>query len=139
VSSAVGAALGRPRSSRSFALLGDVTFLHDLTGLVIGPDDVRPDLTIVVVNDDGGSIFASLEQGSPDLADSYERLFGTPHGVDLSAACASVGVVHRRVTDRAELGSAIAVEPRGIEVVETVVRRDDRRDLDLAIRALASG
>ena len=139
VSSAVGAALGRPRSSRSFAMLGDVTFLHDLTGLVIGPDDVRPDLTIVVVNDDGGSIFASLEQGSPDLADSYERLFGTPHGVDLSGACASVGVVHRRVTDRAELGSAIAVEPRGIEVVEAVVRRDDRRDLDRAIRALASG
>jgi len=139
VSSAVGAALGRPHSSRSFALLGDVTFLHDLTGLVLGPDEPRPDLTIVVVNDDGGSIFVSLEQGSPELADSYERLFGTPHGAHLAAMCASVGVAHRRVMDRAELRSALGVEPSGIEVVEAVVRRDDRRALDQAIRALATG
>ena len=56
-------ALGRPHSSRSLALLGDVTFLHDANGLVLGPDEDQPDLTIVVVNDDGGSVFASLEQG----------------------------------------------------------------------------
>ena len=68
VQSPSGAALGRPRSTRSLALMGDVTFLHDLTGLVIGPDEPRPDLTVVVVNDDGGSIFASLEQGSPGHA-----------------------------------------------------------------------
>ena len=47
-----------------FALVGDVTFLHDSNALVIGPDEPRPDLTVVVVNDDGGSIFALLEQGA---------------------------------------------------------------------------
>src|SRR5919108_640971 len=50
-------------------------------GLVLGPDEARPDLTVVVVNDDGGSIFAMLEQGAPEYADRYDRLFGTPHGV----------------------------------------------------------
>ena len=65
--------------------MGDVTFLHDSNGLVLGPDEPRPDLTIVVVNDDGGSIFATLEQGAPEYADRFDRLFGTPHGVDLAA------------------------------------------------------
>ena len=85
VSSAVGAALGRPRSTRAIALLGDVTFLHDTNGLLIGPGEERPDLTIVVVNDDGGSIFASLEQGGEQHAASYDKLFGTPHGVDVAS------------------------------------------------------
>ena len=64
VSTAIGAALGRPHSSRALALMGDVTFLHDAGGLVLGPGEPVPDLTIVVVNDDGGSIFAMLEQGA---------------------------------------------------------------------------
>jgi 2-succinyl-5-enolpyruvyl-6-hydroxy-3-cyclohexene-1-carboxylate synthase len=70
VSSAVGAALGRD-STRSFALMGDVTFLHDANGLVHDVHDPEPDLTIVVVNDDGGSIFATLEQGAPEHADAF--------------------------------------------------------------------
>ena len=97
VSTAVGAALGRPRSSRAFALLGDVTFLHDANGLVLGPDEPRPDLMIVVVNDDGGSIFALLEQGDPSYAGSYERIFGTPHHVDLASLCAATRTPHWRV------------------------------------------
>ena len=139
LSSAIGAALGRPRSTRSLALVGDVTFLHDLTGLVIGPDEARPDLTVVVVNDDGGSIFALLEQGSPEHAASYDKLFGTPHGADLSGLCGAVGVAHTRVTTRQALGEAVGRAPSGIEVVEAVVRRDDRRELDAAIRSLVAG
>jgi len=136
VSTAVGAALGRPRSSRALALLGDVTFLHDSNGLVIGPGEERPDLMVVVVNDDGGSIFSVLEQGGPSYASSFEKLFGTPHGVDLAALCAASGTPHRRVTTRADLERAIAAPRGGVEVVEAVVRRDDRRELDAAIRSL---
>ncbi|MDX6323690.1 MAG: 2-succinyl-5-enolpyruvyl-6-hydroxy-3-cyclohexene-carboxylate synthase, partial [Nocardioidaceae bacterium] len=139
VSSAIGAALGRPRSSRAFALMGDVTFLHDLTGLVIGPDEPRPDLTIVVVNDDGGSLFALLEQGAPEHADSFERLFGTPHGADLGALCQGTGTAYTRVTDVVALEAALARPPHGIEVVEAVVRRNDRRALDRDVRALVGG
>jgi len=137
VSSAVGAALGRPHSTRSIALLGDVTFLHDANGLVLGPREERPDLTIVVVNDDGGSIFASLEQGSEQHAASYDTLFGTPHGVDLASLCAATRTPHWRVDSLAELRHALDSPAGGVEVVEAVVRRDDRRDLDAAIRALA--
>ena len=137
VSTAVGAALGRPHSTRALALMGDVTFVHDLTGLVLGVSQAAPDLTIVVVNDDGGSIFASLEQGAPDYADRYDALFGTPHGVDLAAVCAATRTAHLRVTSLPELEQALASPNGGVEVVEAVVRRDNRRELDARIRALS--
>lgn len=137
LSSAIGAALGRPHSSRAIVYLGDVTFLHDSNALVLGPREARPDLTVVVANDDGGSIFATLEQGSPEHAGSYELLFGTPHGVDLASLCAATRTPHWRVSDRAELRHALASPNGGIEVVEAVIRRDNRRELELALRALA--
>ncbi len=136
VSTAVGAALARESTTRAFALLGDVTFLHDSNGLVIGPDEPRPDLTIVVVNDDGGSIFALLEQGAPAFADSFERLFGTPHRVDLASLCAATRTPHWQVRSLEELRHALENPNGGIEVVEAVVRRDNRRELDAAIRSL---
>lgn len=139
LSSAIGAALGRPHTTRAIGYVGDVTFLHDLTALVIGPDEARPDLTLVVANDDGGSIFATLEQGAPDHAAEFDKLFGTPHGVDLAAVCTGLRVPHWRVHDRAELAHALANPNGGIEVVEAVVRRDNRRALDERIRALATG
>ena len=136
VSTAIGAALGRAHGSRNLALMGDVTFLHDSNGLILGPDEPRPDLTIVVVNDDGGSIFTMLEQGSPEHADRFDRLFGTPHGVDLASLCAATRTPHWKVDSLGELEHALASPNGGVEVVEVVVRRDNRRDLDARIRAL---
>ncbi|TIC80105.1 2-succinyl-5-enolpyruvyl-6-hydroxy-3-cyclohexene-1-carboxylic-acid synthase [Nocardioides sp. GY 10127] len=137
VSTAIGASLGRD-SSRALALLGDVTFLHDAGGLVLGPREPRPDLTLVVVNDDGGSIFATLEQGAPAYADSFERAFATPHGADLAALCAATRTPHWRVESLPELHQALASPNGGLEVVEVRVGRADRRELDARIRALAT-
>lgn len=98
VSTAVGAALAYESEGRTVALLGDLTFLHDASGLLIGTGEPRPaDLTIVVANDDGGGIFELLEQGDPQYAGVFERVFGTPHGMDLAALCAAYRVPHRRV------------------------------------------
>jgi 2-succinyl-5-enolpyruvyl-6-hydroxy-3-cyclohexene-1-carboxylate synthase len=119
--------------------MGDVTFLHDANGLVLGPDQPRPDLTIVVVNDDGGSIFSMLEQGDPAYADRFEVVFGTPHGVDLASLCAATRTPHWKVETLAELEHALSSPNGGIEVVEARVRRDNRRELDLRVRALAAG
>lgn len=77
-----------------------------------------------------------LEQGAERYAAQYERLFGTPHGVDLGALCAATRTPHLRVGSLPELEQALASPNGGIEVVEVVVRRDNRRSLDERIRAL---
>ncbi len=137
VSTAVGIALGRRDASRTLALLGDVTFLHDANGLVIGPGEPRPDLTLVVVNDDGGSIFATLEQGAEPYAPAFERVFGTPHGVDLEALCGASGTAYTRVDSVAGLRTALADDRPGMRVVEARVDRSRRRATAAAITALA--
>jgi 2-succinyl-5-enolpyruvyl-6-hydroxy-3-cyclohexene-1-carboxylate synthase len=133
VSTAIGAALAR-RSARALAYVGDLTFLHDCNGLVIGPAEQRPDLTIVVANDDGGSIFATLEQGGDAYAGAFERLFGTPHGTDLSALCAATGTPYQRCGTEADLADALARPQQGIDVVEVRIDRSGRRDLDRRLR-----
>jgi 2-succinyl-5-enolpyruvyl-6-hydroxy-3-cyclohexene-1-carboxylate synthase len=134
VSTAVGAALAH--GGPAYALLGDLTFLHDANGLIIGPGEPRPDLTIVVVNNDGGAIFGVLEQGAPEYAEGFERVFGTPHGVDLAALCAATGTPHHVVTSRTELSAALAA-PAGIRVLEVRTDRQEAVDLDAAITAAA--
>lgn len=133
LSSAIGAALVR-ESSRAVAYVGDLTFLHGSNGLLIGPHEPRPDLTIVVVNDDGGSIFSTLEQGSSEYAASFERVYATPTGADIAALCDGYGVPHRRVGP-AELAEVLAVETTGLRVVEVPVDRTGRRDLTARIDA----
>ena len=129
VSTAVGLALAR-RPTRALALLGDLTFLHDRNGLLIGPSEPRPALTIVVVNDDGGAIFSVLEQGADEHAAAFERVFGTPTGADLATTCTSTGVRHRTARDLSELQAALADPAPDVEVVEVRVDRAGRRALD---------
>jgi 2-succinyl-5-enolpyruvyl-6-hydroxy-3-cyclohexene-1-carboxylate synthase len=116
VSTAIGAALAH--AGPSYALMGDLAYLHDRNGLVLGPDEPRPDLTFVVVDNDGGGIFSLLPQAG---VAGFERVFGTPHGVDIAADAAAVGVAFADVRTPAELEAALA-PGRGLRVVR--VRTD---------------
>lgn len=122
-----------------YALLGDLTFLHDANALLIGPLEQRPNLTVVVVNDDGGGIFGLLEPGAPERSAPFERLFGTPTGTDLAALCAAHGVGHERAVSAAQLAAAVAAAPSGIRVVEVPVSRAGHRGEHARLRALAQG
>ncbi|ADU47227.1 2-succinyl-5-enolpyruvyl-6-hydroxy-3-cyclohexene-1-carboxylic-acid synthase [Intrasporangium calvum] len=137
VSTAVGIALGRPGASRTIAYLGDLTFLHDTNGLLIGPDEPRPDITFVVLNDDGGAIFAGLEQGGTPYESAFERVFGTPHGTDLAALCRAHGIEHETITEPERLATALRSEPSGIRLIEVPVSRADRRAEAERLRELA--
>lgn len=140
VSQAVGVALAvqalhpdEIRAPRTIALLGDVTFLHDINGLQIGPDERRPEnLTIVVANDDGGGIFETLEIGAEGLRGSFDRAFGTPHDADLADLCAGYGVDHREVNTLQELHEALLDTTEvaaGFQVIEARTTRGTRREL----------
>ncbi|GAA2474753.1 thiamine pyrophosphate-binding protein [Terrabacter carboxydivorans] len=137
VSTAVGVALGRPRAARSIAYLGDLTFLHDTNGLLMGPGEPRADLTFVVLSDDGGAIFSTLEQGDRRYASAFERVFSTPHGTDLAALCAAHHTAYERVDDLDRLTAAIAESPSGTRVLEVPVSRADRRAEAAWLRDLA--
>jgi 2-succinyl-5-enolpyruvyl-6-hydroxy-3-cyclohexene-1-carboxylate synthase len=137
VSTAAGIALATARPTH--ALIGDLTLLHDATGLFLGADEPRPDLRIVVANDGGGSIFASLEQGEPAYQVAFERLFATPQRVDLAALAAAAGAAYEATDDAARTAELMTKPPHGIEIVDARIDRRNRRALDLAIKDLARG
>jgi 2-succinyl-5-enolpyruvyl-6-hydroxy-3-cyclohexene-1-carboxylate synthase len=131
VSTAIGAALAH--SGRSYALLGDLAFLHDQNGLVIGPWDSRPDLAVVVVNNQGGGIFSLLPQAS--LRGPFERVFGTPHQADLGGIAAAHGIPYRLLESAADLPKAIAGE--GLRIVEARTDREANATLHAEMRTAA--
>lgn len=121
------------RAPRTVALVGDLTFLHDAGGLLIGPDQPTPgNLTIVVANDNGGGIFESLEVGAPGVRDHFEQAFGTPHNADIEALAEGYGAAYRRAETTAELTEALldgVDKPEPVTVIEAVTTRSTRRAL----------
>jgi 2-succinyl-5-enolpyruvyl-6-hydroxy-3-cyclohexene-1-carboxylate synthase len=134
VSTAIGAALAHT-SGRTVALIGDLTFVHDSSGLLIGPTEPTPKaLTIVVSNDNGGGIFELLEQGDPRFSDVSSRIFGTPHDVDVAALCRAYHVECRQV-EAAGLAAALREPFEGMRVLEVKADRSTLRSLHASIRA----
>jgi 2-succinyl-5-enolpyruvyl-6-hydroxy-3-cyclohexene-1-carboxylate synthase len=120
-------------------VLGDLSFLHDLTSL-LAAQRLGLDLTIVLIDNDGGGIFSFLPQASaqrPDLGlpEHYETLFGTPHGLDLRPISTALGATHRRVGggDLAR-GLRACVGRPGVTVME--VDTDRARNVALHREAL---
>lgn len=138
ISTATGIALARRTPVR--ALLGDLTFLHDAGGLLRGELEQDVDLQLVVLNDGGGSIFATLEHGAPRYAATFERVFATPQRVDLAALSAGYGAQHRLVATAEELTTALAAPVVGRSVLEVRIDRSAVREVqaDLVERARAA-
>lgn len=111
------AASGAP----TYLLTGDLALLHDLTALAIA-SRLGIDLTIIVVDNDGGGIFHFLPQASHE---HFERHFGTPHGLDLVAAAQGLGVPAESIDTAERLAEAVAVPPNGPRLVHL---RTDRHD-----------
>jgi len=127
VSTAAGVALaGAPTA----LLIGDVALLHDTNGLLgLGRREV--DLCIVVVDNDGGGIFSFLPQAAALPADRFEQLFGTPHGVDLTALAIAHGlpVLEALDDESVEVAVRAALTAGGVHVV--LVRTDRTANVEL--------
>jgi 2-succinyl-5-enolpyruvyl-6-hydroxy-3-cyclohexene-1-carboxylate synthase len=108
VSTALGiAASGR----RTFALLGDLAFLHDVSGLVNLPDVA---CTFIVLDNGGGGIFSFLPQAGALERDQFELLFGTPPGADVGAVARGFGVDVCDVASVAEFDDALTASGSGL-------------------------
>lgn len=80
----VSTALGMAVHKKVTLLIGDLAFYHDMNGLLMSKiNDIH--LNIVLLNNDGGGIFSYLPQKASAEA-YFERLFGTPTGLDFEHA-----------------------------------------------------
>jgi 2-succinyl-5-enolpyruvyl-6-hydroxy-3-cyclohexene-1-carboxylate synthase len=167
-STAAGAALAHAADhpgAVAFALIGDLTLLHDAPGLAIGPGEPRPDLCVVVVNNDGGGIFEGLEParfgggvsgrgvpgwgvpdpevgvpaGEPLRLTAFERTFGTPHGASLEQLAGAFGIPYTRARRPGDVAKAVAatVSGAGPRIVEARTGRAPNADLRARMRAAA--
>lgn len=106
------------RFERAYAILGDLTFLHDISALVNKPDI---NLTIFVLDNNGGGIFSTLPHAG---APGFETIFGTAHNNDLARIARGFGIPADRVKTSSDLKSIIAHQSPGVEIV--VVEVPDR-------------
>ena len=113
-------------------LLGDLAFLHDLNSLALTKG--LP-LTMVVINNDGGGIFHQLPvETSPE---TFERCFGTPHGLHFAQAAGLFGLRYEKATSAKHFEAvySTACSSGGATIIEV---RTDRRQNFLHRRMLAA-
>lgn len=108
ISTALGIAYAH---TSTIAVLGDLSFLHDLTGLV---HKEAINCRFIVINNDGGGIFSTLPQRG---VDGFESVFGTPHGLNPAAIAQSMGLNAKQINNLKDLEAEIKAPINGISVV----------------------
>jgi 2-succinyl-5-enolpyruvyl-6-hydroxy-3-cyclohexene-1-carboxylate synthase len=109
------------------ALCGDLTLLHDASSL-LGAAGRPRGAVLVVCDNDGGGIFSFLPQARLP-AELFEPLFGTPHGLDLTALAAAARLPSRVVEKAADLVPALDAALAGGGTSLVVVRGDRAANL----------
>jgi 2-succinyl-5-enolpyruvyl-6-hydroxy-3-cyclohexene-1-carboxylate synthase len=134
VSSALGAATA---SSPTVLVIGDLSFYHDANGLLAAKHH-HLDLTIILLNNDGGGIFSFLPQASEP--DHFETLFGTPHGLDFRPLAEMYGAHYQRIGDWQGFRAALqhSLQAGGLQIIEVPTTRDRNVALHREIWPLVS-
>ena len=130
IATAVGICLGSgyageasaPAGQRVTAVMGDLTACHDASSLALAAS-VGAHLDIIVADDQGGGIFATLEHGRAASAEAYDRWFGLAQSVDYEALAAAYGVAFARVDAPRELESLLAHPTSGPRLIHAPVER----------------
>jgi 2-succinyl-5-enolpyruvyl-6-hydroxy-3-cyclohexene-1-carboxylate synthase len=135
VSSALGA--GAVTGDPLVLVIGDLSFYHDLNGLLAAKLH-HLNATIIVINNDGGGIFSFLPQAA--YPDHFEQLYGTPTGLDFSHAAALYGATFQRVTDWESFRESVrtALTHDGLKVIEVPTDRQKNVELHRSIWAAVS-
>ena len=130
IATAVGIVLGSgcageasaPTGERVTAVMGDLTACHDASSLALA-SSVGVNLDIVVADDQGGGIFATLEHGRAASPEAYDRWFGVAQAVDYEALAVAYGVAFARAETPAQLAQLLATDEAGPRLVHAPVER----------------
>ena len=130
IATAVGICLGSgyagetsaPARERVTAVMGDLTACHDASSLALAAS-MGAHLDIVVADDGGGGIFATLEHGHATSPEAYDRWFGLAQSVDYEALAAAYGVAFARADEPQELESLLAQPASGPRLIHAPVER----------------
>lgn len=133
LATAIGVAIGS--HAPTVVLLGDVALCHDASSLTALASRGL-DLAIVVLDNDGGGIFSFLPQAAMLAEESFELLFGTPHGTDLVGLAAAHGLRASTAGSATEL--ADAVRRRGTSLVRVATERGANVSAHDALHAAAT-
>ena len=108
-------AMGTALSAKTptYAVLGDIAALHDLSSFAIPSLEAKPDITFVITDNNGGAIFSLLEQSE---VKDFERVFGTPTDINLLEVFKSLGAEVKLVSKISELEQNLGL-PKGIKVI----------------------
>ena len=125
VSTALGASTAFPFS---VLVIGDLSFYHDMNGLLLAKLH-QLNLTVIVVNNDGGGIFSFLPQREQET--HFEQLFGTPLGLDYEHTASLYGASFDRVTNWEDFRSAFinSRKVKGLSIIEVPTDRDTNLSL----------
>jgi len=121
VSTAMGFSQGNNRET--YLLIGDLAFLHDINGLIASRYQ-QCNLTIIVMNNDGGGIFSYLPQSTVEA--HYEDLFGTPTALEFNDVAQMYDMDYIRVEDISELSEKFTtVKKRPLRLLEIFTDREE--------------
>jgi 2-succinyl-5-enolpyruvyl-6-hydroxy-3-cyclohexene-1-carboxylate synthase len=128
VASAIGASIAWQRTGggQAYCLLGDVALLHDLASLTIPKTEFMPNLRLVVVDNNGGGVFSTIEQRG---VAGFERVFGTPHQVNIAELLRGFGIEVTEVNSTSQLASLVKDAPGLSAVVISGVDREIEANL----------
>lgn len=124
-STALGIAVAK--GEQTVLVTGDLSFFHDMNGLVMGRQEGL-NLVILLFNNDGGGIFEYLPQKG---INHFEYLFGTPQGLNYSALADLMGIHYQAVTSYEGFADMVnlALKAGGIHVLEVKTNREVSREL----------
>ena len=117
-----GKAAEPARAPRVTAVMGDLTLCHDASSLALAAA-TGARLDIVLADDSGGGIFATLEHGRATTPEAYDRWFGVAQSVNYEALAAAYGVGFVRATHPRELASILAAPAAGPRLIHAPVER----------------
>jgi len=104
------------------AIMGDLTFLHDLTSLAQLKDSPVP-VTLLVINNDGGGIFSFLPISKRKTV--FEPFFLTPHGLDLKHVAPLFGLCYENVKSLEEMEAVLKSRSSQFMMIEMRTDRDE--------------